>query len=69
MNKIVEKTDIHSIKAAARAIREIDRVCYRTEDDNLWIIARRNLFAIIETGGYMIDPEYKVKPVNYRPRK
>lgn len=73
MATLAEQTDIHTIRAAARAIRELDRVCFHlpidnritADDDNHWQQARQHLFAIIETAGYRLDYDtYRVKRVN-----
>jgi hypothetical protein len=73
MSQLSDKTDIHTIRAAARAIRELDRVCFHlpfnnsvtAEDDNHWTQARDHLFAIIHTAGYAVDSNsYRVKRVN-----
>lgn len=71
MSQIAEKTDIYTVRAAARAIRELDRVCFRipfnnsitAEDDNHWTTARNSLFAIVETAGYKLDSN------SYRPTR
>lgn len=60
MSELSDKTCIHTIKACAKAIKELDKVNSRfnkttKENDYLYSEARNNLFSIIQSNGYEMD--------------
>jgi hypothetical protein len=68
MSNLADKTDVITIRAAARAIHELDKVCFSAcmtrEDDEAWTQARNLLHGIIGTAGYEMQDNYRVKRVN-----
>ena len=74
MSQLTSGTDVNTINAAARAIKELDLLRLRlpfdhsmaAEDDNHWDQARGHLLAIIEGSGRFVmdNSTHTVKPVN-----
>lgn len=69
MSQLADKTNLIAIKAAAKAIHELDKVSFSAEMDAeadfSWTQARNNLHGIIQTAGYEMDLDtYRVKRVN-----